>query len=257
MLGLCDSGSPFCPDRADSCKVLARKVQVHRRTISPRCKTHDERGTMDNTCEQRWPTDEELEKCLMTFKMGDPLAFERAQTTFTAIVDPKVAYDENPSQDDIDYCNMAFSEWALFDFDFGYGTSLMDRAAMADDSLAEFAQSQFFSRFWVISQDRRHNTSVLRDMRTHEDFVVHSHHIAHRPRWAKGTLGVRLACVGDQWACPGKIFLHDNAPSDPEPVTALPKGRGVRDALAFIENFEQVYGQHGSYRDTLLGTEEF
>ena len=56
-----------------------------------------------------------------------------------------------PSEAEIVQCNMAFSEWTLFDFDMGNEMTPLKRAARQDPSLTEFSDTQFYSVFWVIS----------------------------------------------------------------------------------------------------------
>lgn len=206
---------------------------------------------------QRWPSTEELAGILGAIKLNDTVLFEKASELFSEVVDPEVAHEEDPSKEDCDRCNMAFSEWVLFDYDLGLGYSVLERMAHMDASLVDFVTTQFFSRFWVISQDPEHDMSVLRDLRTHEDFEVHSHHIANQPRWATGTLGTRLACVNDEWRSAGRLSLHDNAASEPGPASAYPMGRGIHDRYAFIENVRLLYGHEGDLRDTILSVETY
>lgn len=201
---------------------------------------------------QRWPECEELEEILLDIKYGSPNLFEVARIIFEDRVDPDAYHQETPSAGDIIQCNMAFSEWSLFDFDLGAGMTPLRRAARKDPTLTEFADTQFYSLFWVIEQDKEKGVGLLRDMVTCEDFLVHDTALARNSRWAKGLLGSRIARVGDEWRFAGQVHLHDNNDIPSEPHVASSDGLGIQDPEAFISHVEQVLGHHGIYHDTIL-----
>lgn len=194
---------------------------------------------------QRWPKDEELAEILMDVKYGMPYYFEIARGLFQEMVDPEPYRKESPSAGDIIQCNMCFSEWVLFDFDLGDGLTPLRRAAMSDPTLSEFADTQFYSLFWVLEQDWKHSVSLLRDRLTHEDFLVHDKGLARNTRWAKGQLGSRLACVDGEWRFAGQVHMHDNAPSCPEPHEGWSEGKGIQDPMAFLDHVRLVLGHDG------------
>ena len=66
---------------------------------------------------------------------------------------------------------------------------------MAEPAVEEYADTQFFSQFWVISQNRRTGEVRLRDTRTCRNFDVIDREIACQRAWAHGLIGVRLAQV--------------------------------------------------------------
>ena len=204
--------------------------------------------------QQRWPESRELADILADIKFGTPCLFDVAQTIFQETVDPE-AYHHTPSPDEILQCNMAFSEWSVFDFDLGNEMTPIKRAARCDPSLKEFADTQFYSIFWVISQDKEADLTRLRDIVTCEDFLVKDHMLAHKERWATGTLGTRIARVGKEWHLAGQVHLHDNAESEPLPHAEGGDGLGIQNPSAFIGHVESVLGHNGIYNDSFLGGE--
>lgn len=201
---------------------------------------------------QRWPESEELEEILLDIKFGSPNLFDVARLIFEDAVDPDAYHKQTPSAGEIIQCNMAFSEWSLFDFDLGAGMTPLRRAARKDPSLEEFADTQFYSLFWVISQSRDQEVSVLRDSVTCEDFLVHDRTLARNARWSKGLLGSRIARVANEWRFAGQVHLHDNNDIPPEPHVDSIDGLGIQDPEAFITHVEQVMGHHGIYHDRVL-----
>ncbi|MBR2681787.1 MAG: hypothetical protein IKE22_00780 [Atopobiaceae bacterium] len=200
---------------------------------------------------QRWPKHEEFIDILNDLKFGTPYLFEIAQLMFEDTVDPDAYHKESANPDEIAQCNMAFSEWTVFDFNLGNGMTPLKRIVLRDPSLKEFSETQFYSTFWVISQNPETRTSVLRDTRTHEDFVVHDEHLAKNTRWAVGRLGTRIARVDGEWRFAGQVHLHDNAPSEPLPHDGYMAGSGIQDPLAFITHLEKVIGHEGVYHQTV------
>ncbi|MDO5119658.1 MAG: hypothetical protein Q4D48_06180 [Coriobacteriales bacterium] len=206
---------------------------------------------MSEHIHQRWPEPEEMAEILADLKYGTPILFELAQDVFADTVDPE-AYHKKPTEDEMVQCNMAFSEWSLFDFNLGEEMTPLKRAVRKDPSLAEFADTQFYSVFWVITQDRENSVSRLRDIVTCEDFLVHDQMVARNRRWAKGMLGVRIARVDGEWRLAGQVHLHDNAESEPLPHDDAMDGLGIQNPFAFIGHVQSVLGHTGVYRGTLL-----
>ncbi len=206
---------------------------------------------MSKHTKQRWPEHEELAEILADVKYGTPCLFDIARVIFEETVDPD-AYHRDATEAEIDQCNMAFSEWTLFDFDMGNEMTPLKRAARQDPSLSEFASTQFYSVFWVVSQDRRSNVTRLRDIVTCEDFLVQDPMLARNTRWSKGLLGSRIARVDGVWRLAGQVHLHDNAESHPLPHHDGGDGLGIQNPLAFISHVQSVLGHDGLYNDTLL-----
>ena len=206
---------------------------------------------MSKHTKQRWPEPEELAEILADIKYGTPYLFDIARIIFEDTVDPE-AYHRDASEAEIVQCNMAFSEWTLFDFDMGNEMTPLKRAARQDPSLTEFSDTQFYSVFWVISQDRRTNVTRLRDIVTCEDFLVQDPMLARNTRWANGLLGSRIARVDGVWRLAGQVHLHDNAESHPLPHNEKGGGLGIQNPSAFISHVQSVLGYDGLYNGTLL-----
>ena len=200
---------------------------------------------------QRFPEYQEIVTTLETTKRRSPYEFEFAQSLFETLVDPEVHYRENPLPAEIIRTNAAFTEWFLFDCGVFDGNTLFELMAEDNPTLAECARTQFYARFWVVEQDPERGRVVLRDLETCRDYPVRSSHIAENQRWARGTLGTRIARVRGVWREVGQIALHDNAESEPLPAHTGGRRRIQRDPAAFIINVEQVLGSHGVFLDTL------
>ena len=205
--------------------------------------------------QQRWPQPQELREVLEEFKFGMPCLFEVARRVFEELVDPEACHRDSPCAAEVMQCNMSFSEWALFDFDMGDGMTPILAFAKRDPSIADFVNTQFYSRFWVISQDWSNGQSVLRDSLTCEDFLVHDKDLAKCTRWSTGTLGARIARVNGQWRFAGQIHFHDNAPAEAKPHDPSAGGLGIQDPRTFITHAQQVIGHRGIYRESV--TEQF
>ena len=201
---------------------------------------------------QRFPEYQEIVTMLETTKRRSPYEFEFAQSLFETLVDPEVHYHENPQPAEIIRTNAAFTEWFLFDCGVFDGNTLFELMAEDDPTLAECARTQFYARFWVISQDPERDLTQLRDMNTHGDFWVTDASLARKEQWQTGTLGMRIAQVGGIWYYAGQLQLHDVAPSDPAPCDEEVT-QGIHEPAAFISDVESVLGHYGAYTDRVLG----
>lgn len=200
--------------------------------------------------EQRIPTAEEVSELLKDVKRDEYELFELSRMVFETFVDPEVCHAlERDAQAEMQ-CDMAFTEWMLFDFEPDAGMTLMKRAARRNREFSEFTKTQFYSRFWVIEQHPKKGWSILRDTSTNIDYRVYDETIAQRRKWRKGTLGVRIARVKGVWYTAGQVYLHDNAKSKPQPPSKDKGKRRCNDPLAFLINVEQVIGHCGSYRES-------
>ena len=205
--------------------------------------------------EQREPRDEEIQDLLQEFKASHHETFELTQNIFSMLVDPELYYQDRVGADQVAYVNLIYSEWFLFDFKLEGGLSLIEEAAIDDPTIADYASSQFYSRFWVTKQDRRRGVITLRDMHTQDEFEVWDRKAACRRAWRKGTLGTRIARVGDVWVTAGKTSLHDNAPSKPLPARLGARDGFKRDPWLFLREAEAVIGHRGVFRETLSALE--
>ncbi len=200
---------------------------------------------------QRFPKPEEMADELERMKLEYPEQFEFGRNVFELFVDPEAYRVDEPSDLDICRANAAFSEWFLFDFDIFDGLTLFEMMAEHDPSLDECAQTQFYSRFWVVDQDAKRGRVVLRDTCTQLDYTVRSPHIAHCERWANGVLGTRIGRAHGRWREVGQLTLHDNVPSEPLPQRKGKKRRHMHDPAAFLVNVEQTIGHYGAFRESV------
>lgn len=208
--------------------------------------------TTHRVATQRAPSDEELHDLLTKARTETPYLLELGGMIFEAIVNPQIHYEDSPSALMVAQVNMAFSEWLLFDFSLDGSDTLMTHAAKADPTLREFVNTQFYSRFWVVSQDRHAGTSLLRDVQTCEDYLLSCGFIAANRRWASGTLGVRIARVNGVWRLAGQVHLHDNAPMPLLPGEGEAQEAPEADPMDFISNVEAVMGHLGAFRTSLM-----
>lgn len=204
---------------------------------------------------QRFPRENEILSKLEITRLECVSELESARSAFEHYVNPEALYHENPTAEEVNRMNAAFTEWVLFDCDLFDGGTLFEQMAIEDPTLAECAATQFYSRFWVIEQDPKRGRVILRDMATRRDFEVRSPHIARVTHWGSGTLGTRIARSRGIWREIGHMTLHDNAPSTPLPACSGRPRTIQRDAATFIVNVEQVIGHHGVFRDTATSFE--
>ena len=201
--------------------------------------------------DQREPRDEEIQEFLDEFKTKHKETFELTRDLFSVLVNPELYYQDDVTEAEAMNLNLIFTEWALFDFKLESGLSLIEEAAVDDPSISEFAKTQFYSRFWLVKQDRRRGVVTLRDTLTQDEFEVWSSELAHKRAWRKGTLGTRIARVGDVWVTAGKTFLHDNAPDKPLPAKPGAREDYEADPWQYLREVEAVVGHDGIFRDSL------
>ena len=208
--------------------------------------------TATRDVEQREPRTDEIRQILKEFKEQHTEEFEFARTLFSVLVDPDAYYRDDLSDDEACNVNSIFSEWCLFDFKLPSGLSLIEEAALDDPSISQFAHTQFYSRFWVTKQDNKRGIIRLRDVETRDEFEVWDERAAARRVWRRGTLGVRIARVGDVWVSAGTTSLHDNAPSKPRSAKLGARRDHEGDPWLFLRDAEAVVGHNGIFHDSLL-----
>ena len=192
---------------------------------------------------------------------------DAAGIEFEKIVRPFALYSDAPSREGIDAANMCFTEWALFDRPLERGrTPLQLYIERRPDGVADLEvarlrqieQSQFFSRFEIVSKDAASGCAVLRDVRTGRRYLVHDPFLCTNNRWQDGTIAERIGCVDDAWYVVGQARLYDHAtPAQTEhdgPGEIHPEDRGdpiLRDAGFFLRLVRDVMGIEGRYTPTL------
>ena len=207
---------------------------------------------MAKSPEQRVPTPSEITTMAKTFRRKHPDDYGLACCVVDLAVDAEAYYRDRPSIADQMQLSMAFSEWLVYDYELDDGKSLIRSYARKHREFREFAKTQFYARFWVISQDPERDLTQLRDMNTHGDFWVTDASLARKEQWQTGTLGMRIAQVGGIWYYAGQLQLHDVAPSDPAPCDEEVT-QGIHEPAAFISDVESVLGHYGAYTDRVLG----
>lgn len=210
--------------------------------------------------DQQRPADrDDALRILRRLEQRRPRDTERARDLFSTFVDPAINYMPHPTSAQINAVNCAFTEWCFYDFvldpdpDGGpfAGTTVLEDAAREDPSLKRLADTQFFSSFWVIEQDREHGLSLLREQTTCQDFIVHDPMIARRERWASGTLNARLALSDGIWETCGRCISHDNHETEPMPQR-LGEGKPPKcDRARFILLTRDLQGVDGRYLQSM------
>lgn len=141
---------------------------------------------------------------------------------FEVLVDPAIAYGEEPSFEETMAYNQAFTEWLLFERVAGDGMTLLERyvaeppasaGAESVERLRQVVRTQFFSRFAIAGKDVRSGRSELVDLQTGRSYDVWDPGIARKERWRDGALAVRIAEVEGEWLAIGQLRLYDIAPA--------------------------------------------
>ena len=202
---------------------------------------------------QRAITDEELMTILSGIKLERPDLFEEAQDVFTRFVDPHVLHEEGFEESEKIVMDPLFTEWFFYDYELGMELSPLQLYSIMEPTVEEYADTQFFSQFWVITQNRRTGGVRLRDTRTCEDFTVFDKEIANQRAWSHGLLGVRLARVGGTWQTCGRFRPHDNCRTKPAPASRK-SYEGMRyDRFALLKLGAELIGENGEYRESVSG----
>lgn len=147
---------------------------------------------------------------------------DAAQTEFETIVDPALAYVDEPDAQDIFAYNTAFTEWLLFERPYRRRRSLLgcyvdeppvDVPEDVLDRLRQVDGSQLFSRFSILDKNVATSMCVLRDTRTDRRYDVFEPHLAEVGRWREGVIAERIAEVDGLWLGVGQMYLYDVAPA--------------------------------------------
>lgn len=149
---------------------------------------------------------------------------DAAREEFESVVDPVIWYEDRPALERVEACNMAFTEWLLFEWAYEGGKTLLelylDRrgSVLPLETLArlrEVHDTQYFSRFRIADKDELAGTLVLVDMRSGKRYDVIDSVAAEMGRWRDGVLAERIASVDGVWVCVGRMHLYDVAhPAD-------------------------------------------
>lgn len=197
---------------------------------------------------QRTISDDEIRGILEGIRLERPDLFAEAQVVFARFVGPHEPCGDEGEQADGMMANALFTEWFFYDYELGMELSPLQLYSMADPTVEEYADTQFFSQFWVMSQNRRTGEVRLRDTRTRKNFDVIDKRIACQRTWAHGLLGVRLARVDGTWLTCGTFRPHDGHRSRPRPASHEGfEGRSY-DRTAMLTLGAKVLGQDDGRR---------
>ena len=210
--------------------------------------------------DQQRPADhDEALRILRRLEQRRPRDIERTKDLFSTFVDPAINYMPNPTSAQVNAVNCSFTEWCFYDFVLEpdpsgtpfAGTTVLEDAAAEDPSLKQLADTQFFSSFWVIEQDREHGLSLLREQSTCQDFIVHDPMIAGRELWATGTLNARLSFADGIWQTCGRCISHDQHVTDPLPQRIGEFTPLRNDRARFILLTRELQGIDGRYLESM------
>lgn len=191
----------------------------------------------------------------------------KASEEFERLVCPQAFFELNPGRARLDAVNLCFTEWALFERPLRQGRTplqlYVDHAPDGVDTatvarLRQVEQTQFFSRFAILSKDGESGMARLRDVRTDRVYEVLDPYLCANGRWRDGTIAERLACVEGVWQVVGRARLYDRATPEQTahdgPGEAHPEDRGdpyLRDASYFVRLVRDVMGLGGRFAPSL------
>lgn len=147
---------------------------------------------------------------------------EAARTEFETIVDPALAYTDEPVLDEIIAYNTAFTEWLLFERPYRHGRSLLGcyieepPVSASTEALGRLRQvwgTQLFSRFSILDKDPSTSMCTLVDTRTDRRYDVYEPHLTEVGHWRDGVIAERIAQVDGAWLGVGQLYLYDVAPA--------------------------------------------
>lgn len=147
---------------------------------------------------------------------------DAARDEFEDFVEPVVWYEEHPSLERVEACNMAFTEWVLFEWKYERGKTLLELylerrgeilSTQTRDRLRQVAETQYFSRFKIAWKDAETGILALVDERTGKRYDVVDSSAVEVEHWNDGVLAERIARVEGTWVCVGQLHLYDVAPS--------------------------------------------
>ena len=147
---------------------------------------------------------------------------DAARTEFETIVDPALAYADEPAMNEIIAYNTAFTEWLMFERPFRHGRTLVEcyvdepPVSASVDTLVRLRQvceTQLFSRFTILDKDPVTSMCTLSDTRTDRRYDVYEPHLVEVERWRDGVIAERIARVDGLWLGVGQMYLYDVAPA--------------------------------------------
>lgn len=203
--------------------------------------------------------------CMAMYWMGrrSELRFPACKE-FEDYIDPACYHEVDPSQDSLDFVNMIFTEWLLFERPLRDGLTPLEifieqrPVVMTQASwkrLAEVRDTQVFSRFAIRHKDLDTNMCVYQDVRSGKRYDVYDEHVCKIDRWRDGTIAERIACVEDEWCPVAQVRLYDRAAPEetavdgpgelhPEDEGLLPPA--VRDSF-YLRLARDTMGYRGRY----------
>lgn len=191
-----------------------------------------------------------------------------ARDEFESVVEPVVWYEDRPSLERVEACNMAFTEWLLFEWRYEREKTLLELylerkggslSAETRDRLCQIFDTQFFSRFKIAYKDVPTGILTLFDERTNKRYDVVDSGAVEVGHWQDGVLAERIACVDGVWVCVGQLHLYDVSPSSkvgadgPGAVHAedLEEGFNTEHLSFYLRLLRDVMGANGRYSSSL------
>ncbi|MEE1273555.1 MAG: hypothetical protein UHI81_03540 [Olegusella sp.] len=138
-----------------------------------------------------------------------PQAIEEAKRVYLALVNPAALADgADASEGALAAVAASLTEYLLFDADIEGGRGALGAYAAEDGADPDaarlclgLADTVFFSKFLVESQDPDAGSAVLVDLADGAKYVVADAEVTSTEGWSRGTLGVWLAKASGQWLC--------------------------------------------------------
>ena len=201
--------------------------------------------------------------------------YERSAREFEERVRPAAYYVVVPRPGDVEFANICFTEWFLYEFALREGRSplmwYVERPPVRTPAerirrLRQVAQTQRFSRFAILGKHRATWEVDLADLSSGQELRVTAPMVCRKSGWKDGSVGLRVACVDEQWLSVGKAVLYDRNPGsvvsaaagfgadhgeqgDSVPDGAQTSGPCEGD-VSFLGLVHEVIGLGGAYADT-------
>lgn len=201
--------------------------------------------------------------------------YERSAREFEERVRPAAYYVIVPRPGDVEFANICFTEWFLYEFALREGKSplmwFVERPPARTPAerirrLGQVAETQRFSQFAILDKHPKTREVDLADLCSGRELRVTAPMVCGKGGWKDGSVGIRIACVDGQWISVGKAVLYDRNPGSvvsaatgfgvghdegegSSPDEARPSGSREGD-VSFLGLVREVIGLGGAYAGT-------
>lgn len=143
-----------------------------------------------------------------------------ANDEFLGVVNPALAYDDEPNQQQVRCLSLCFTEWLLFERSVSTAGTLLNQyinlkpplaTIQAIKRLGKVRDTQFFARFNVLERDAEQGLVLLRDDHTELEYLVYDTSLARFHPWSESVIAERIAKVNNAWIYIGKTRFVDRA----------------------------------------------